>query len=196
MAVTAATPSISIAEAQKDVRRAFFGGFMGQLVSSLLWLVSAALATWSTPRLAITWLVVAGFFILPLTQAGLRMVGRTGRLRRDNPLGGLAMQVAFTLPLVLPVVGAAALYRLNWFYPAFMIVLGAHYLPFVFLYGMPMFYGLAGVLMAAGLLLALYLPGSFSTGAWLTGAILAIFAWVGRRQAIEAERKESEERVG
>ncbi len=41
--------------------------------------------------------------------------------------------MAFTLPLSLPVVGAAALYRLEWFYPAFMVVLGAHYLAFAFL---------------------------------------------------------------
>ncbi len=51
----------------------------------------------------------------------------------DNALG---MQAAFTLPLSLPVVLAIAAVRPRWFYPAFMILLGAHYLPFVFMYGM------------------------------------------------------------
>jgi len=89
------------------------------------------------------------------------------------------MQVAFVLPLTLPVVGAAALYRLDWFYPAFMIVLGAHYLPFVFLYGMRMFAVLTALLVTAGVVLALYLPLGFSAGAWITAGLLLSFAVVG-----------------
>jgi len=50
-------------------------------------------------------------------------------------MNALAMQVAFVLPLSLPLVFAATAYRQNWFYPAFMIALGSHYLPFIFLYG-------------------------------------------------------------
>ena len=90
------------------------------------------------------------------------------------------MQAAFVLPLSLLLVTAAALYRLEWFYPAFMIVLGAHYLPFVTLYGMKMFYVLAGVLVSAGVLLALYVTMPFATGAWITAAVLTFFAFLGR----------------
>jgi hypothetical protein len=81
-------------------------------------------------------MVLGGVFIFPLTQLGLRLMGRPASVRPKNPLNGLAMQVAFTVPLAIPVIGAAALYNVNWFYPAFMIILGAHYLPFIFLYGM------------------------------------------------------------
>ncbi len=91
------------------------------------------------------------------------------------------------LPLSLPVVGAAALYRLDWFYPAFMVVLGAHYLPFVFLYGMRLFFALAGVLWLAGLALGLWVSLPFSAGAWLTGVVLLLFAWLGRRVALREE---------
>jgi len=49
------------------------------------------------------------------------------------------MQIAFVLPLSMPLLLPVSLYRLNWFFPAMMILLGAHYLPFVFLYGMRMF---------------------------------------------------------
>ena len=34
--------------------------------------------------------------------------------------------------------GAAALHRPSWFFPACLVIVGAHYLPFVFLYGMCM----------------------------------------------------------
>lgn len=171
---------MTVAEAQRDMRIGLLGGFMGQLVSGLLWLVSAASATWGTQRSAITILVVAGFFIFPLTKLGLKLIGHRARVSPDNPLNGLGMQSAFVLPVSLLVVAAAALYRIEWFYPAFMIVLGAHYLPFVTLYGMRMFYLLAGILVGAGAVLALYARMPFSAGAWLTAAVLLVFAVLGR----------------
>ena len=97
-----------VADAQRDVRSTFLGGFAGQLVSAALWFASAALGTWGTPRQAILMLVLGGFFIFPLTGLSLRVTGHGARLQRENPLNQLAMQVAFTLPLTLPLVGAAA----------------------------------------------------------------------------------------
>ena len=44
--------------------------------------------------------------------------------------------------------------RLNWFFPALMVLVGAHYLPFATLYGMPMLLFLAGILIAAGVVIA------------------------------------------
>jgi len=173
---------VTVAEAQRDMRVGLMGGFMGQLVSAILWLASAALATWGSERSAIGLLVVAGFFIFPMTKAGLILIGHRARVSRDNPLNALGMQTAFVLPLSLLVVAAAALYRLDWFYPAFMIVLGAHYLPFVTLYGMKMFYVLAGALVGAGFVLALYVELPFGAGAWFTAAALLGFAFLGRAQ--------------
>ena len=56
---------VDIADAQREVRTVFRGGFMGQLVSGLLWLGSAAAGTYGTPKAAIVLLVVGGFFIFP-----------------------------------------------------------------------------------------------------------------------------------
>jgi len=171
---------MKIEDAQREVRTVFLGGFVGQLVSGGLWLASAALGTWSTPRHAILTLCLGGVLILPLTFLILRAMGRPVMLGRENPLGQLARQVAFTLPLNLPVVAGATLYKLEWFFPAFMIVLGSHYLPFAFLYGMWQFQILGGALAAAGLLLGLYAPHAFSLGGWVTGGALVLFAFVGR----------------
>ncbi len=49
-----------IDDAQRDIRQAFLGGFVGQLVSAVLWLVSAALGTWGDHRYAIGVLVFGG----------------------------------------------------------------------------------------------------------------------------------------
>ena len=169
-----------INDAQKEMRTRFVGGFYGQLVSGILWLVAASLATWGSPRASITTLVVGGFFIFPLTELLVRVGGVKESLSTDNSLRELGMQVAFVLPASMPLLVPVGLYRLNWFYPAMMILLGAHYLPFVFLYGMQHFAVLAALLVGGGIVIALYWSASFSVGAWFTGAVLLVFAFVGR----------------
>jgi hypothetical protein len=169
-----------VQDAQREVRTIFVGGFWGQLVSSALWLASAALGTWSTPRAAIVALVLSGFFIFPLTQLLLRLSGGPASLPSGNPLGNLGMQIAFTLPLSMLLLVPVAAFRLNWFYPALMILVGAHYLPFTSLYGMRIFIPLCALLTGGGVVIALYFSGSFSLGGWIGGVILLIFAWIGR----------------
>jgi hypothetical protein len=182
---------VNISDAQRDVRSVFLGGFPGQLVSSLVWFLSAVLATWQSPKSAIIALVVGGFFIFPLTQMLLRLMGRSASLHKGHPMNALGMQIAFTLPLNLPLVAAATFYRLNWFYPAFMIALGTHYLPFIFSYGMPQFGVLSALLIGAGLTICLYIPSVFSLGAWLTAAVLLVFAFIGRSVA-QGESKQAQ----
>jgi hypothetical protein len=70
----------------------------------------------------------------------------------------------FTVPLSFLLVGAATLYREAWFFPAAMIVVGSHYLPFITLYGMRMFGVLAALLVIAGAGLAMYGPEVFGLG--------------------------------
>lgn len=173
-----------IADAQRDVRTIFLGGFAGQLVSGLVWLVSAALATWSTPRAAILTLIFGGMVIFPLTQLSLRLMGRAAALPKGHPMNALAVQIAFIIPLCLPLVGAAALHHLYWFYPACLILVGAHYLPFTFLYGMRQFLALAAFMIGAGVLIGLYVPSIFALGAWIGAALLFVFALTGRHAAM------------
>jgi len=66
-----------------------------------------------------------------------------------------------------------------------MVLLGAHYLPFAFLYGMRMFLALAGILIAMGVVIALYFAQTFTLGAWVAGLTLFVFAWIGRSIARE-----------
>jgi hypothetical protein len=88
----------------------------------------------------------------------------------------LGMQVAFIAPLSLPLIGAAALYNINWFYPAFMLILGTHYLPFIFLYGMWEFAVLSATLIGGGVAAGMLLPDTFVTGGWFTAVVLLLFA--------------------
>ena len=171
---------MNVFEAQREVRSIYIGGFFGQMVSGIIWLASAALMTWVSWRAGVLALVVGGMFIYPLTQLLLRASGRPASLSPGNPLRELAMEIAFLVPLLLPLVGAAALYRREWFYPAMMMVVGAHYLPFSFLYGMRHFIVLSVLLMAPGLLVGLYAPQAGVWGGWLTSILLFAFAFIGR----------------
>jgi hypothetical protein len=102
-------------------------------------------------------------------------------------MNALAMQVAFTLPLNLPLIFAATVHNCSWFYPAFMVALGSHYLPFIFLYGMWQFGALAAVLLGSGVVIGMHLPTVFSLGGWFTAATLLVFALIVRSVVRSAE---------
>jgi len=167
---------MEIKSAQRDVQSTFIRGAVGQFVAGIIWLLSAALGTWMSERFAILFLVLVGIFIFPLTQLTLRLLGRPAGLTNGHPMNQLAMQVAFIVPLSLPLIGAAALYNVNWFYPAFMLVLGTHYMPFIFLYGMWEFAVLSAVLIGGSVAIGLLLPHMFTPGGWFTGIVLLVFA--------------------
>jgi hypothetical protein len=176
---------VDIIDAQRDVRTVFLGGFAGQLVSSVVWFLSATTGTWHSTKAAVLVLIIGGTLIFPFTQLLLRLMKRPASLPKGHPMNALAMQIAFTLPLTFPLIFAATVHHHNWFYPAFMIALGSHYLPFIFLYGMRIFGGLSAVLVASGIAIGIYLPATFSPGAWLTAFILLVFAFIGRSVALK-----------
>jgi hypothetical protein len=171
---------MDIQDAQREVRSVYIGGFAGQLVSSVIWLVSAALGTWVNPKASILTVVIGGFFIFALTQMLLRSLGRRASVSGENPFNSLGMQVAFVLPFSMLLLVPVGFYKLNWFFPALMILAGAHYLPFATLYGMRMFLFLAGIMIAMGVVIAHWFSGTFSPGAWSGGLTLFAFAWIGR----------------
>lgn len=176
-------------DSQREMRSAFLGGFAGQLVSGIIWLIAAALATWLSPGTGMAALFFGSMGIFPLTQMLVRLMGRPGKVSPENGLWSLGSQVAFTVPLNFLLVGAATLYRENWFFPAAMIVVGTHYLPFITLYGMKMFGILAGLLVVLGAGLALYGPDVFSLGGWITAVLLIAFAFLGRFLVLLEEKQ-------
>jgi hypothetical protein len=183
---------MDVREAQKQVRTVYMGGLVGQLVAAAVWAVSAAVATAGSLRGGAIALVVGGFFIFPLTQLALRLAGRPASLPAGNPLRELAVEVALVAPLMLPLAAAAALHRAEWFYPAMMLAVGAHYLPFAFLYGMRHFLALGTLMMVPALLVGVYAPGLSLAAAWSTAVLLAAFAVIG---FVAVSRETARERV-
>jgi len=179
---------MNILDSQREMRSTFLGGFAGQLVSGVIWLIAAALGTWVSPRYGMVMLFFGSMFIFPLTQLVMRLMGRSGKVSAENSLWALGAQTAFIVPLNFLLVGAATLYREAWFFPAAMVVVGSHYLPFITLYGMKMFGVLAGLMVLSGFMLGLYGPQIFSLAGWLGAVLLIVFAFVGRYIVLREEK--------
>lgn len=175
---------MNINDCQREMRLAFLGGFAGQMVSGVIWLGAAAASTWVRPIVGMLILSFGSMLIFPLTQALLRLMGYQAKASPENKLWGLGGQIAFTVPINFSLVAVATLYHQDFFFPAAMIVVGAHYLPFVTLYGMNMFGLLAGLLVLGGVGLVMYAPPLFSLGGWVTAVILIGFAFIGRHQTL------------
>lgn len=186
---------MNLTDSQREMRVGFLGGFAGQLVSGLIWLAASVFSVWAEPRVGMAVLFFGSMAIFPLTQSLLRLMGRPAKVSPENGLWQLGSQIAFTVPINFLLVGAATLYRDSWFFPAAAVVVGAHYLPFITLYGMKLFALLAGLLIVSGAGIALYGPPLFSLGGWSTAGILILFAFLGRQIVLSEERQRRSEIV-
>jgi len=180
---------MNVKECQREMRSAFLGGFGGQLVSGVIWIIAAATSVWISSGVGMAVLFFGCMMIFPLTQVTVKLMGRPGKVSTENKLWALGSQAAFTVPINFLLVGAATLYKTEWFFPAAMIVVGSHYLMFLTLYGMKMFAVLAAILVIAGAGLGLYGPAIFSLGGWISGVVLVVFAFLGRAMVLKEENQ-------
>ncbi len=168
-----ASPRI-LADWQREMRYAYRGASYGQFASGAIWLTAAATATWGSARAAVLALAVGGMAIYPLTVVLMRLDGRRLPAPQENPLQRLGAQVALVLPLsmpaLLPLLGTSGILA---FFPCMLILVGAHYLPFAFLYGMRAFLLLAAVMVGIGVFIAVTPTLPFASAAW-TGAMLLL----------------------
>lgn len=171
----------SLAKAQAGLRYAYRSESVGQLYSGLVWLVSAVGWLVAEPLIGAVILFVGGFFIYPVTAGVCRLLGNPGSVPADSPLREASVTIPIVGPMAIPVAAAAGLYDVNWLYPAFMVVIGAHYLPFSHLYGMRVFLPLGAAIWGAGLAIAVWVPDFSVLGAVLTGAaLLLVGVWAAR----------------
>jgi hypothetical protein len=161
---------MDIQSAQQDVRTAYLRGSVAQAIVGLFWLAAAALGIWGSPYYAILLLVLAVALTLPLTLFTLHLTGRPMGLPGGHPMDPLLFKIALIISLSLLLIAPITRYNLNWFFPAFMFVLGTHYILFIFLYGMWEFSILTVLLMGGGVATALLLPDAFPPGALRSGS--------------------------
>ena len=145
-------------------------------VESVLWLASATLGALDQIPFAILLLIIGGMLIHPVSLIASRLVGLP-QPAGTNRLPILNTWLALMIPLGLPLVFmAVAGNRTNLFYPAFAVLIGAHWLPFIYIYAMKSFAVLAGVFVLIGVIFGFILNGSFSVCGFVVGGVLLLFA--------------------
>lgn len=163
-------------QAQADVRRVYRNGFSGPLISSLIWFAAAAVYQWDSPGPAMLVLFIGGMLIFPLSTLLLKLLGGPATLPKGHPSAALAMQAAFTVPLGLLVAVALGSYEPTLFFPASLIIVGAHYLVFISLYGMRVYAVLAAALITVGTIGLFWVPSLREASGWIGGAVLLMSA--------------------
>ena len=146
---------MNFSEAQQDMRRAYYDGATGLIVSATAWLIAAMVAWQSTPGNAIGALLIGGVFIFPTSVALSRLMGRTGVHSKESPLSSLATTGTLWMLLAIPIAYGASLYKVDWFFPAMLMTIGGRYLTFTTLYGLRTYYFCGAALSVAGIALVL-----------------------------------------
>ena len=167
---------MDVEAAQRDVRRVYRGGFSGPLVSALIWAAASAVYQWGPAAAAMAVLFIGGMLIFPLSSLVLKAMKGPAFLPKGHPSIALAMQSAFTVPLGLLVAIALGTLAPSLFLPASLIIVGAHYLTFISLYGMRLYGVLAGVLVAVGAAAIFVVPELRGVSGWIGAAVLLVSA--------------------
>ena len=141
---------MNIAEAQRDMRLAYYSGATGALASGLVWLAAGAVSHFAAPVFGVAALYAGGMFIFPISVLFSRLAGCTGKHSPRNPLARLALESTVYMLLCFPVALVVFLYNSAWFFPAMLLNIAGRYLTFQTMYGLRL-YWLYGAALARGL---------------------------------------------
>lgn len=158
-----------------EMRKTYLTAVPHTFYTAFIWFTAGLMGDLVSRPLAIFFFLVGCTFIFPFGEFIRKVMKAPNLISKENKLPQLFTQLAFTIPLSYPLVYLACIANLNFFFPAFSVLIGAHYLPFVYGYGKKTF-GLLGLLLVAvGSICIFYFPGSFSLAAYITAAFLFIF---------------------
>ncbi len=159
-----------------EIRKTYLGAVPHTIFTALVWISSAVIAEQFSKNFAIAFFIISASFIFPGGELIRKLMKAKNVISPGNHLPQFFTLLAFTIPLSYPLIYLACKSNINYFFPAFTILIGAHYLPFIYGYRMITFGMLSSMLVAQGIAIALYFPKNFSLSGYLTGATLLFFA--------------------
>lgn len=162
---------------QKDMREAYFGGATGVLASGLVWGISGVVGIYLSAFASMITLFIGGMFIFPLSILFSKLLKRTGKNSSNNGLKYLAIESLGILFVGLFLAFVIAQFKVAFFYPIMLLIIGARYLTFQTLYGLKTYWVLGVLLILFGAMALIFnLP--FIAGAFIGSVIEIIFALV------------------
>lgn len=163
-------------EVTTEIRRTYWGAAPHTLYTALVWMAAGGLATKGQTTLSIVVFLVGGTLTFPAGELIRRLWLTSPPLSVGNTLPALFMWMAFTIPASYPLIYLACKDNIQVFYPAFTILIGAHYLPFSYGYGMRSFLILSLILVGEGTAFALFIPHTMGFPALVTGFTLLLLS--------------------
>jgi len=161
-----------------EYRHCHFGGSVYLAVEGVLWLLSAAFGAAGQVPAAMLILLIGGMLIHPVASGFSRLFGMSSPAE-SNTLPVLNTWLALTIPLGLPlIIMTTADGHASMFYPALAVLVGAHWLPFAWIYSMKSFLVISGSMVAAGIFFGFVHTVSFSACGFVSGGILLVFSAV------------------
>ena len=152
------------------MRAAYFNGGTGAVCSATAWLAAALAATFANSQAGVLTLIFGGMLIFPASVLLSKLLGRTGQHAKGNPLAPLAISGTIWMLLSIPIAIAVATYRIEWFFPAMLLVIGGRYLTFSTLYGLNTYWGF-GAVLALSVIPLIAFNAPVASGAF-TGALI------------------------
>jgi len=161
---------MSISDAQQDMREAYYGGAAGAVTSATVWLIAALVTTFANRTAGMWALILGGMLIFPVSVLLCKVIGRSGKHSKENPLGPLALEGTIWMLLSIPLAIGTAYYRVEWFFPAMLLVIAGRYLTFSTIYGLRVYWAFGATLAASAVALVTVEAPAFA-GAY-TGALI------------------------
>ena len=177
---------MNIAEAQRDIRRAYTGGGPGLIFSAVVWLAAALAQTSHGTAFAFGLLFIGGMAIFPAGLALSRLVFRRAAETKGNPLGITALES--TICMIGGLIAAWLMLPLKpaWVFPLAAIAVGTHFAVFKTVYGDRLFWVLGAALTGIGCYAIFAGPLPFGVG-FVVAATEAVFGIILTARAIIAK---------
>ena len=164
--------TVSVEHAQADMCKGYQNGFIGIVVSGLIWLISAVICYQYSAKQAVLVLFFGGMFIHPVSVILSKSIGISGKHTAGNPLGNLAMEGTIFMIMCIPLAFILSLQQVEWFFQGMLLIVGGRYLTFASIYGHRLYWVLGAMLGVAAYLLFYFRIASFIS--LLAGASIEI----------------------
>ncbi len=158
----------------KEIKQSYLGGFSILLIEGFSWILAGVLWNLISFKVGILAIIISGTLFYPLNQL-LQIILKRPKIRKENPLNLLFTQISLIIPFSFPLIFLLAKENINLFFPALTIIIGAHYLPFIYAYKMKSYWILASLLVVGGSLFGFIVPDNIHYCAYFTGFILFLF---------------------
>jgi len=139
-------------EAQEDMRKSYYGGAPGAFTSGLVWLIAGSIALLGTQQISVLVFFIGGMFIHPIGILLSKLLKRSGKHQKENPLSSLALESTFLLFIGLFIAYLTLQINPNWFFSIMILIIGGRYLVFNSIYGMRIYWIFGATLIIAGFL--------------------------------------------